>query len=200
MATAGERTDPRVRRTRELIQRAFIELVQERGFEAIRVQDIAERATINRATFYAHFEDKYSLLDTLIKERFSAEIAQRLPPGSPLSESNLRTLASVIYTQVDELDGHCRPTEGQTRPNIEAEIQRELYSYLVAWLRRAAQLGATHAPEIAVAASAMSWAIFGAALEWSRGARTPAQDVAVRRLVATLVDGVAQTTRITLAR
>ena len=53
-----ERVDPRVRRTRELIVRAFDELVAEKGHTGLTVQEIAGRATINRATFYAHFADQ----------------------------------------------------------------------------------------------------------------------------------------------
>jgi AcrR family transcriptional regulator len=46
--------DPRVRRTRKLLQDALRSLLFERRFSRISVQDIAERATVNRATFYAH--------------------------------------------------------------------------------------------------------------------------------------------------
>ena len=55
--TAEKRVDPRVKRTRELIVRAFNQLVAEKGHTGLTVQEIAERATINRATFYAHFSD-----------------------------------------------------------------------------------------------------------------------------------------------
>ena len=57
MVTAVEGVDPRVKRTRKLLQQAFLELFQEKGFAAISIQDITERATANRATFYAHFAD-----------------------------------------------------------------------------------------------------------------------------------------------
>jgi AcrR family transcriptional regulator len=61
--TAEKRVDPRVKRTRELIVRAFNQLVAEKGHTRLTVQEIAERATINRATFYAHFSDQYELFD-----------------------------------------------------------------------------------------------------------------------------------------
>lgn len=55
--------DPRVKRTRQLLMQAFMELLKEKkDISSISVQDIAERATLNRATFYAHFEDKYAFL------------------------------------------------------------------------------------------------------------------------------------------
>lgn len=198
MATIGERADPRVRRTRDLIQRAFMELLEERGFEAIRVQDIAERATINRATFYAHFEDKYNLLDTLIHERFQRELTELLPSGSALTASNLRTLATAVFTLLDQVEGHCKPADHEVRPVFEAALQRELSEFLLGWLRRAAPSGAAPSAEIAASASAMSWAIFGAAVEWTRDARRLPQATAVDQVISMLIDGVARTTHIAI--
>jgi AcrR family transcriptional regulator len=58
--------DPRIRRTRQLLQQALGQLLQSRSFEEITVQDIAEAATVNRATFYDHYTDKFALLEALI--------------------------------------------------------------------------------------------------------------------------------------
>jgi AcrR family transcriptional regulator len=58
--------DPRVRRTRELLQNALLELIQEEGFDNVTVQRITTRAGVNRATFYKHYEDKWDLLRSWI--------------------------------------------------------------------------------------------------------------------------------------
>ena len=50
-----EQTDLRVWRTHHFLQEAMVELITEKGFDAITVGDIAERAMINRATFYRHY-------------------------------------------------------------------------------------------------------------------------------------------------
>jgi AcrR family transcriptional regulator len=60
--------DLRVRRTRKLLQKALLEAASEKGFAHVTVRDIAERAMVNRATFYRHYEDKYDLLAHYIKE------------------------------------------------------------------------------------------------------------------------------------
>ena len=58
MSRVGNSSDPRVQRTRQLLLEAFMALVQEkRNIHSISIQVIARRATVNRATFYAHFED-----------------------------------------------------------------------------------------------------------------------------------------------
>jgi AcrR family transcriptional regulator len=68
--------DLRVRRTRKLLIQALIELTIEKGFAAITVQDIANRAMVNRATFYRHYLDKYDLLDQYMNEVYELTAAQ----------------------------------------------------------------------------------------------------------------------------
>ena len=55
--------DPRIRRTRQALQGALRGLMKSKGFDEVSVQDIADAATVNRATFYDHYTDKFSLLD-----------------------------------------------------------------------------------------------------------------------------------------
>ncbi|KRE67417.1 TetR/AcrR family transcriptional regulator [Paenibacillus sp. Soil750] len=68
MSTKVQRIDPRVLRTRLLIREAFIELLQELEVEKITVNRIAERATINRVTFYLHYKDIPDMIDKLAEE------------------------------------------------------------------------------------------------------------------------------------
>ena len=55
------KTDRRVMRTRELLQNALIELIGEKGYDAITIQDIVDRANIGRTTFYLHYNSKDEL-------------------------------------------------------------------------------------------------------------------------------------------
>ena len=56
------KADRRVQRTRQLLHKALIELVQEKGFDAITIQDITERANLGRTTFYLHYPGKEELM------------------------------------------------------------------------------------------------------------------------------------------
>jgi len=67
---AQKAEDLRVRRTRKLLQRAFIELTIEKGFANVTVRDITERAMVNRSTFYRHYLDKYELLSQYFEELY----------------------------------------------------------------------------------------------------------------------------------
>ncbi|MGE7877904.1 TetR/AcrR family transcriptional regulator [Peribacillus muralis] len=62
----GKKVDPRVRRTDNLLRDSLIELMDEKSYESITIKDITERATVNRATFYRHYEDKEDLLNKSI--------------------------------------------------------------------------------------------------------------------------------------
>ncbi|WP_186673255.1 TetR/AcrR family transcriptional regulator [Sporosarcina sp. BP05] len=58
-----KKMDRPIVRTRRLIRDAFTGLMEEKGFEAITVSDLTEKADINRGTFYLHYKDKYDLLE-----------------------------------------------------------------------------------------------------------------------------------------
>jgi len=58
----------RVRRTQKLLREACIELIEERGFEALTVGKITERAMISRAAFYRNYRDKYDLVEQIFAE------------------------------------------------------------------------------------------------------------------------------------
>jgi AcrR family transcriptional regulator len=62
MQNSPANEDLRVRRTRKMLQEALIALTVEKGYAAITVQDITERAMVNRSTFYRHYVDKCDLL------------------------------------------------------------------------------------------------------------------------------------------
>ena len=55
------KSDRRVRRTRELLQKTLIELISERGYDAITIQDIVDRANVGRTTYYLHYSSKDEL-------------------------------------------------------------------------------------------------------------------------------------------
>ena len=57
-----KKTDRRVERTRKLIQEALVSLILEKRYDKITVQEIIDRASVGRSTFYAHFQDKEDLL------------------------------------------------------------------------------------------------------------------------------------------
>jgi len=68
--------DLRIKRTRTFIRDAFFALIQEKGFDAVMIGDITERAMINRSTFYRHYKDKFDLAEKCLDEPFAALMAE----------------------------------------------------------------------------------------------------------------------------
>ncbi len=64
----NDKTDLRILKTKKNLYEALLQLLEEKPFEEIKVSEICSISLINRSTFYTHFEDKYSLLDSLIKD------------------------------------------------------------------------------------------------------------------------------------
>jgi len=65
------KVDRRILKTQEALKRAVLELMAEKSFDDITIQDIADRANVNRGTIYLHYQDKYDLLDKLIEEHLN---------------------------------------------------------------------------------------------------------------------------------
>ena len=57
-----KKIDARVRKTRDALGDALVELMQQRPFDSITVQDVLDRANVGRSTFYSHYSDKDDLL------------------------------------------------------------------------------------------------------------------------------------------
>ncbi|GJM42494.1 MAG: TetR family transcriptional regulator [Ardenticatenaceae bacterium] len=68
--------DRRVRRTRKLLGQALLELVQEKKYEQITIQDITDRADLNRATYYLHYGSKEELLAESLEGHFDELVQQ----------------------------------------------------------------------------------------------------------------------------
>jgi len=163
---AEPRVDPRVRRTRQLLRRALLGLMSEKSFQALTVQDIAGRATVNRVTFYAHFADKYALLEDTIREMIHERLRSRLPEGSTFSPGNLQRLVLTVCEFLADVGGDCPPPHGQMEPVMEKQIKAELFDVLRIWLVEARSGNPRRRPTAEQAAMVTSWAIYGAAAQW----------------------------------
>jgi AcrR family transcriptional regulator len=62
-------------RTRQLLMHATLELISEKGYEEVSVQDITDRADLGRGTFYLHFKNKEEVLWMILEEYFDRESA-----------------------------------------------------------------------------------------------------------------------------
>jgi AcrR family transcriptional regulator len=87
--------DPRIARTRGSLQQALLELARERPLETITVADIAERAGVNRSSFYQHYSDKETLLADAL-DVAAEEAAGRLPAFEGIPEGPPAALVAYL--------------------------------------------------------------------------------------------------------
>jgi len=183
MLSKVEKTDPRVKRTRQLIFDAFMALFQEKSFQSITVHDITERAGINRATFYAHFLDKYELNETIIGDWFQKQLEPVIDHQAALSEANLKALIALVCEFMSNSKNACHPADEQYKPLLERQIQAQIYELILSWLGDRFKLEAT----------AISWVIFGLGLRWSKGELAYTQDELTREAIHFIEKSLGQT-------
>jgi AcrR family transcriptional regulator len=164
--------DPRIRRTRQMLFQAFQELLAEKTFDQISVQDLAERSTLNRGTFYDHFTDKFALLEAMIGEKFTTLIDARVTGNAGGCEASLRQLILAACDFLAGVSSGCQQHQRQFEPIVESRVKAIIREALLQGLRshqaKAAELKATM----------VSWAITGAALQWSRKREVSADELA----------------------
>lgn len=78
----SQKQDLRVVRTRKMLRDAVIALAIQKGFDAVTVNEIAQLAMVNRATFYRHYQDKYDLVESYLDELYT-ELNAPAPPPRP---------------------------------------------------------------------------------------------------------------------
>ena len=166
-----EKLDPRVKRTRNLILRSFESLLAEKGFETISVQDVTDKAEINRATFYAHFQDKYALLDYSIGQMFKQEIEKRTLNACHYTPDNLRNLILAVCEFLSNMHSECAQPHQQFESLTEGTIKNILFNLLSHWLEQTNPKISTEIP-----ATVATWAIYGLASHYSHLKKRPALD------------------------
>jgi AcrR family transcriptional regulator len=167
--------DPRIRRTRLVLQQALDKLLEKKEFDRISVQDIAAAAGVNRATFYDHYDDKFALLECMVGTRFHGLLAERQVRFDGTCGSALKAMVLAVCEYLSRLRG-VQEAAGSPRawqPHMESAIVAVVRRILLEGLQKHPS-GREIPPEMIAAAA--SWAIYGAAREWAQTAEGPASD------------------------
>lgn len=88
--------DLRVIKTKQAIELAFISLVEEKGFENVKIIDIANRANVNRNTIYLHYEAKENIIEDIIDRTFTPAVSNFDIPSYFKGRMNKKRLAEMI--------------------------------------------------------------------------------------------------------
>lgn len=174
LGNTAENMDPRILRSRHMLMESLLRLLTRKEFDDISIQEIADEATLNRATFYLHYPDKNALLQAMTAVRFRDLIARR---GLSFSDCDgaLRAIALGVCDHLAETTG-CpgqlarMPLEGSIIPVVEGMFQEG-----------AAKHSMAPGTDPNLMATAAAWAIFGAARRWYQTPdRIPAEEMAAK--------------------
>jgi AcrR family transcriptional regulator len=177
-------TDPRARWTKQRLQQAFLDLARIKNFDALTVKDITDRAEVNRATFYAHFDNKYELLHETIRTTFMQMVQRRLPTGRVTISADLEVIIVAVCEFLKQFDGKCWQQQRRFGVLVEREIKALLTNILHAWLANADIQPMRDGASAELTATMASWAIYGAAVHWNQqDPQQPEEDFARTALV-----------------
>ncbi len=183
MTAYVNKDDPRAKKTRRSLRNALIELLAEKEFSSITIQHITDRAELNRATFYGHFQDKFELLDETLGELLEEAIRQRIPddPGDDGS-------ALVRGLMLAVCDWQLKTTRHLNRKltlsaSLETNAKKKLYEIVRSCLEQLEPLDAQYSRKPEIKAAMISWSIYGIVLQWCEQARgEPAETLAEQAL------------------
>lgn len=99
---AEKKQDRRIRRTRYLLRQSMAELMNEKEFKDITVKEIAERADLNRGTFYFHYNDTYDL-KAQVEDELVTVFSDHLRTYHPTHQNHsIYDLAEAILSYMEE--------------------------------------------------------------------------------------------------
>jgi AcrR family transcriptional regulator len=157
-------TDLRMIRTRKFIIDSFIQLLEKKDFNSIRISDITSGAMINRATFYHHFVDKFDLLEKVIKEELTSNVLKELENIEEFNDKMLESVFLSITKFHMSLSGRCQRSYDDMSVNIEALIKKELEDIFFKSLLKKYQDEGNE--KLRITATLLSWMIYAAAVDW----------------------------------
>ena len=99
----NKKTDLRIVKTKKVLFDTLLKLMRQKNFDKIKISDICDEALINRSTFYAHYEDKYELLDDFIED-LKISLLKDLEDNvnNVTTKEYIMKLLSILIDHIDE--------------------------------------------------------------------------------------------------
>jgi len=175
---------------------AFVELMAEKAFDTISISEITQRATVNRATFYAHFADKHVLAETFIREGFEKTIANHVSGEEHTINEFLCRLFRATAEHRSTVHSECRSKAHSLdemrkfEASTEVEVNAMLKERIHAWLIERHYADSTPPKGLADLMSSMiSSALYAAVVHFNSNRHLKDNGVDVERIV----DSIART-------
>jgi AcrR family transcriptional regulator len=129
------KSDLRVQRTHKLIQEALLDLTVQKGFSNVTVRDITQKARINRATFYRHYQDKFDLLDRYSQEVYELLDTSEAEAGTGVEERS-ETSPVGLVRMLEHIRTNARFYRVMLGKNGDPAFTQKIQQYIEKRLRR----------------------------------------------------------------
>ncbi|MBD2868972.1 TetR/AcrR family transcriptional regulator [Paenibacillus sp. IB182493] len=164
---------------------AFVNLVNEKDFEKITIADLTKGAKVNRATFYAHFNDKYELLDYILGDSASAAIENRTEGEVKFDQDRIFQLVLALCDFYRQPNIQCRSSYvGLVVPQMKDKILNELKAFLSQSLEHSYTKD-----EKNIFVPIFAQAIHEGALQWAVGNTDMTKEEVARRVSLFVIGG-----------
>lgn len=164
-----KKLDPRVVRTRQLLRDALVSLIAEKGFDALTVQDIADRATLNRATFYLHYQDKHELLVASLRDAIDelvADINQLDESGQLVADGPQRPIKRVFEHVAQHAPFYKVMMGAEGVPAFVAGVRDYIAEITLNWLSMLQPAPEKSMVPLEIVANSLSWSLLGVLIWW----------------------------------
>ncbi|WP_368650140.1 TetR/AcrR family transcriptional regulator [Bacillus inaquosorum] len=178
--------DPRILRTRKLLIDSFYKLTSMKDFKDITIQDIADEATVNRATFYSHFEDKYELMEFVISDIVLKGIGDSLKQFDKLNIDTFISIFMLITNFQIEFEkgigitSKCKRSMKSFNSLYESQIKYELEKAFQTLLQN--QHMELDQDSIQIGAGLLSASMYEASINWRQFSSLTAEEY-IRRAI-----------------
>lgn len=153
---------------------AFAQLLLKKEFKDITINDITKEATVNRATFYYHFVDKYDLLEKVLRKEFMDTVCHEIAEYTTLDQTTIKNIFLCVTSFQTSVSARCRSSFEAFNTTIEAIIQKELEKAFNQMLVN--KHSNTSHESLRIVAVMLSWGMIGASIDWRHNSTLPAEE------------------------
>src|SRR5512135_1559032 len=165
MSKKARKLDPRVVRTRQMLRDALVELIEEKGFDALTVQDITDRAELNRATFYLHYRDRQDLLENSLRDAIDELMADlgtsADEQGQLVSDESPRPITAVFEHVAQHAHFYRVMLSAEGVPAFSAGVRDYMAEVTLRWLAALQPLSHQSRVPLEIVANSLRWWLLG---------------------------------------
>lgn len=182
--------DPRAIKTRRLLLDSFVVLVRKKDFTSISVKDITDYAQVNRATFYAHFQDKYDILEYMVIDTFMNLISKRINVEAILNKETLHNIILFVCEYVETVSSSCKGNYTTILSLMEEKVKLKLCDIIYTILKKENGVNHKKDEKFVLIATMISSSIYDGASKWNRDGRVITVEALTEGVMSFIVPGI----------